>query len=101
VLVDRFSASATEDFVVHTLAVKNTLIIGQNTAGMLLSHGDSTRSLRYSGVTFNASGAGFIFPYGLFTEGIGFAPDIWVTGDALAATLGMLEHHLYQMVEMP
>jgi len=93
VLVDRFSMSASEVFISYALAVENTLIVGQNTGGVLISHGGTTGSLWYSGVSFNANRGGTIFPYGIFTEAIGFAPDIWVTGDALVATLGMLEHH--------
>ncbi|MCL2406098.1 MAG: hypothetical protein FWC92_11225, partial [Defluviitaleaceae bacterium] len=34
-----------------------------------------------------------LFPEGHFQESVGFAPDIWVSGDALTAALGLIENH--------
>jgi hypothetical protein len=94
-LVDRFTASAGEVFADHILSMENTLIIGQNTNGMILTGGVSTDkpfSLPHSGLYYQMGALYHIFDPAYFQEGIGIAPDVWVTGDALAAALAMLNN---------
>ena len=90
-LTDRFSASAADDFADRMLNLKNTLIIGQNTAGVL--HTDMffpNLSLPRSGLALSLGITIHIHPQGHLPEGIGIAPDLWVNGDALAAALALL-----------
>ena len=90
-LVDGASASAAEAFTDMTLNLENALIIGQNTWGVLLTDGRlNPFFLPNSGALFGFGTALHVFPEGHFSEGIGIAPDIWVNGDALEATLAML-----------
>jgi len=97
VLVDRFTASAGEQMVDLAFSMENVLVIGQNTAGVLItSSGWINSALPWSSITFDFSADMRVFPEGHFIEGIGFAPDIWVIGDALTAALNMLNHHLSQ-----
>jgi len=90
-LVDRFSASAAESFTDLMLNMTNTLIIGSNTNGTLnfdLTFGSLW--LPRSGIHFGLGTTMHVFPEGHLIEGVGIAPDIWVTGDALDATIAML-----------
>jgi hypothetical protein len=90
-LVDRFSASAAEIFTDLILNMTNTLIIGSNTGGALnfdLTFGNLW--LPRSGIHFGFGTTMHVFPEGHLIEGVGIAPDIWVTGDALDATITML-----------
>ena len=91
-LVDRYSASAAEVFVDYILNIENALIIGQNTSGTLITGRGTNRRMPNSGIGFSASDFFIIFPEGIFEEEIGFAPDIWVHGDALRATIEMLRN---------
>jgi hypothetical protein len=92
VLTDRFAGSAAESFVDLTFNLQNTLIIGTNTFGSLRADRFSTWSLPNSGIPFGFGRGLAIWPEGLFEEGIGIAPDIWVHGDALNAALAMLRN---------
>ena len=90
-LVDRHSASASEGFANIMLGMENTLIVGQNTSGTL------TTDLTWPNLNFPRTGvwAGFgharnIHPQGLLEEGIGIAPDLWVSGNALTAVINLL-----------
>ena len=96
VLIDRFTASAGESMTDLAFNMENTLVIGQNTSGVLLTRSSASNFLPWSNipVAFNSWLA--IHPEGHFAEGIGYAPDIWVMGDALTATLNMLNHHIIQ-----
>ena len=86
-LTDRYTASAGEGFVDFALNLENTLVIGQNTAGVAHKIGGPIFFLPHSGVPVQF-GAGIMFyPEGLFAEGVGFTPDIWTSGDALDAAL--------------
>ncbi|MCL2285617.1 MAG: Gfo/Idh/MocA family oxidoreductase, partial [Firmicutes bacterium] len=90
-LTDRFTASAGDAFADLMLNMENTLIIGQNTAGILLTCMMYTRlSLWRSGVPFGFGATIHIHPEGHLPEGIGIAPDLWVNGDALTAALALL-----------
>lgn len=89
-LVDRFSASASECFASRILSIENTLIVGQNTSGTIITNGGRLIYLPNSGIPVSFGNAQVIYPEGHFAEGIGIAPDIWVSGDALTAVLAML-----------
>jgi len=71
--------------------IENTLVIGQNTAGMLNTSGGSALFLPRSGQHISFGHFAHVHPPGHLPEGIGLTPDIWVHGDALAATFAMLE----------
>ena len=93
-LTDRFVGSAAEIFVKIAFNIENTLIIGQNTAGVAIAGGGSPPFpfLPSSGIEYSFGDRVVVYPEGLFEEGVGFAPDIWVHGDALAATIAMLRN---------
>ena len=93
-LTNRHTASAGDAFADLMLSMENTLIIGQNTAGVF--HTD----LRFPSLTLPNSGLHFGFgntinlhPPNHLPEGIGIAPDLWVNGDALTATLALLDRN--------
>ncbi|MCL2198274.1 MAG: S41 family peptidase [Defluviitaleaceae bacterium] len=91
-LTDRRTASAGEYFVDMAFNMQNTLVVGQNTSGTLLTGMTiSGLSLPHTGMTFSFGGNMAVFPKGHLPEGIGLTPDIWVNGDALEAVLAMLE----------
>jgi len=90
-LVDRHTYSAGDGFADIMFSMENTLVIGQNTGGML--HTDlsfTNMSLPRSGVSVDFGTTIFIHPEGHLPEGVGIAPDLWVNGDALTATLALL-----------
>jgi len=89
-LVDRRSASAAEAFADLMFSLDNALVIGQNTAGVL--HTDLTygRFLPNTRIHFGFGRSMFVHPQGHLPEGIGITPDIWVNGDALVATIALL-----------
>jgi len=91
-LVDRFTASAGDEFASRLLRLENSLIIGQNTAGVLLTDmfvGNMYLPNSGEAVVFGPSL--FVHPDGVLKEGVGVVPDIWVMGDALEAALALLE----------
>ena len=94
-LVDRVIGSAGEVFVDKMFRMENTLVVGQNTRGNLLSFGDGGMRLP-SGINVRISSFFTVHPDGHFVEGLGYAPDIWVEGDVLVAVLGMLGVHVVQ-----
>ena len=90
VLIDRFTISAGETFADQFSNIKNTLIIGQNTFGMLLTSSGLPLYLPNSGIPVRMGRFLLYHPDGVWEEGVGIAPDIWVTGDALSAALALL-----------
>ena len=88
-LVDGYTFSAGETFADLMLNMENTLIIGQNTFGGLISSSQRFY-LPYSNIPVNMGPFHNVFDEGGFMEGVGIAPDIWVNGDALEAALSML-----------
>lgn len=92
-LTDRFTTSTAEGFIDWALSMTNTLVIGNPTAGILAFSGDFGGRLHLpnSGINFGFGRSINLWPDGLFTEGAGIAPDIWVQGDALVAALALLE----------
>jgi len=94
-LVDSYSGSASEAMVSRFLRMENTLVIGQNTLGAFSANsGRANTVLPHSGIPFSFGDVAFVHPPNLFSEGRGFAPDIWVTGCALTATINMLNNHI-------
>jgi len=90
-LTDRATSSAAEDFVDRIFNIQNTLVIGTATAGALAF--DATYSpinLPNTGIPFGLGRAMMLWPDGHFAEGAGIVPDIWVSGDALAAALALV-----------
>ncbi|MCL2215503.1 MAG: S41 family peptidase [Defluviitaleaceae bacterium] len=90
VLTDRYVWSAAEMFVDLSTNISNTLIIGTNTGGVVHFKGYQSGTMPRSGVRFNFASAAIVWPEGHCPERVGITPDIWVRGDALAATLAML-----------
>jgi len=91
-LVDRFSGSASEVFTSHVLSMENTLVIGQNTVGALLTSAFFNLHLPNSGIPVVAGPTFFVHPEGQWQEGIGYAPDVWVIGDTLTAAFAILNN---------
>jgi len=89
-LADTFTMSAGEIFANYMFSMENTLVIGQNTSGALINRGYAPMFLPYSGILFAPGRSLFVHCQGHFTEGVGFAPDIWVHGDALVAALTLV-----------
>jgi len=95
ILSGRRTFSTGERMVDLALNLRNTLFIGHNTGGVYITGRSSwIPALPNSRIRIEFGGGMHIFPDGHFREGVGFAPDIWVTGCALAAALGMIEHHV-------
>ncbi|MCL2202865.1 MAG: S41 family peptidase [Defluviitaleaceae bacterium] len=90
VLADRFTGSSAEFLVDLTTNITNTLIVGTNTRGVANFGGNYVKTMPRSGVPFRFSNRAIFWPEGHLPEGIGIAPDIWVSGDALTAALAML-----------
>ena len=95
-LIDRWTASAGEMFTDKAFNMENALIIGQNTMGALINNANYQELyLPNSGFPFGLGRTTIIHPQGHLPEGVGLTPDIWVKGDALEATLAMLDRHFY------
>ena len=90
-LVDRHTFSSGEIFTDQMLNIENTIILGQNTAGALLTSSSHPLFLPNSGIRFFMGSIHFAFHDNEWKEGIGIAPDIWVIGDALTAALAIIE----------
>lgn len=89
-LIDRYVYSAGEVFTDLINSIENTLVIGQNTAGTLITGGFITYYLPNSNVAFSITHSFHIFDEAYFREGVGIAPDVWVVGDASKAALAIL-----------
>ncbi|MCL2388505.1 MAG: S41 family peptidase, partial [Defluviitaleaceae bacterium] len=91
VLVDRFTLSSGEIFADQFTNVENTLVIGQNTFGMLLTSSGLPLYLPNSGMPVSMGRYKLVHPENTWQEGVGFSPDIWVLGDALTAAWAILD----------
>ena len=89
-LIDRYAASAGENFTDQILSLENTLVIGQNTAGVLLTGGMDQFFLPNSDIQIDMGIIYNIWDEAHFKEGAGISTDVWVIGDALQAALAML-----------
>jgi C-terminal processing protease CtpA/Prc len=88
VLVDRRCASSCESFVMYARQLPNTLIVGENTAGVGVFGQVRSYRLPHSGIWMQAGGKWFHDPdpKKMAQEGHGYEPDIWLdTEDPLAA----------------
>jgi len=93
VLIDRNTASAGEMFTDLIFNIENTIVIGQNTMGCIISNMAYPHlRLPNTRMPFAFGTSVFMWPEGHFAEGTGFAPNVWVTGCALTATLAMLKN---------
>jgi len=90
ILIDRFTLSSGETFADQFTNIENTLIIGQNTMGMLLTSSGLPLYLPHSGMPVSMGRHMLVHPDDGWEEGIGISPDVWVVGDALTAALAML-----------
>jgi len=91
VLIDRHTSSAGEFFTDMVFNVENVIVIGQNTEGNLISDAQYPNlRLPNSGINIRLGLSVMLWPEGHFSEGAGIAPNVWVTGCALTATLAML-----------
>lgn len=79
VLTGKNTASAGETFVDAATNVENTLIIGNNTFGMLVSNASTFFPLPESGIAIQLGSNLSIFAEGSFEEYVGFSPDLWVS----------------------
>ena len=92
ILTDRWTGSAAERVVDIALNVRNTLVVGQNTSGVMRGiQGPHSMFMQNSGLPFSFGYGVLFFPDG-FGEGVGFAPDIWATGDALDVIMAFLRN---------
>ena len=89
ILTSKGTASAADNFTDMAFNIKNTLVIGSNTTGMFTSAAAVGVKMPESGMVgqmgFNLS----VFDDGHFREGVGFMPDLWVSGDALDTALAL------------
>lgn len=87
VLTSKHTASSADNFTDITFNVKNSVVIGSNTAGVMLS----TASIGIKAPNTGTIGQmGFnlaVYDPGHFQEGVGIMPDLWASGDALEAAL--------------
>ncbi|MCL2424996.1 MAG: S41 family peptidase [Oscillospiraceae bacterium] len=91
VLVDRHTSSAGEYFVDLVFNVENTIVIGQNTFGVLTVDAAYPHlRMPNSGMPVRLGRSIMFWSEEHFVEGVGFRPDVWVTGCALTATIAML-----------
>lgn len=92
ILTGKNTASAAEIFVDAARNVENTLIIGQNTYGMLTSNAYTVMYLPNSGVAVQLGCNLCVFPEGDFEEFVGYQPDLWTSADALDVALNLVQN---------
>ena len=93
-LTGRGAGSAADGFADLALNLENSLIIGQNTAGVL--HTDLTYPslfLPKSNIRVGFGRSIFVHPENHLPEGVGISPDIWAMGDALQAALSLIANN--------
>ena len=92
ILTGKNTASAAEIFVDAARNVENTLIIGQNTYGVLTSNAYTVMYLPNSGVAVQLGCNLCVFPEGDFEEFVGYQPDLWTSADALEVALNLVQN---------
>jgi C-terminal processing protease CtpA/Prc len=90
-LINRADGSAAEQFTDLIMSMENTLVIGQNTSGTLVTGSMLVLYLPNSNIQVTMPMDFNLFDEAYFLEGIGIAPDVWVVGDSLKAALAILE----------
>ena len=94
VLVDSRTASGGEQSLISILGIDNTLVIGNDTWGVFVTHAGNFLTLPNSGIEFSNINIMPILPPELTRfEGRGIPPDVTVTSntDVLTAVLNLLE----------
>lgn len=91
VLTGKNTASAAETFTDMARNLENTLVIGQNTFGCLVSNAYTVMYLPASGAAVQLGSDVSVFPENDFVEFEGFQPDLWVNGDAEEAAVRLVK----------
>lgn len=90
VLTSKGTASSADNFTDIAFNIENSLVIGSNTAGVMVSSASVGVKLPNTGIIgqmgFNFS----VYDPEHFREGVGFMPDIWTSGDALEAAVALV-----------
>jgi hypothetical protein len=98
VLMDNGDYSAGEVLLFALRNRQNTIFVGVNSSGSLLSGGGQQVVLPNSGINVTyGNGLFFWYDERVFQEGRGFLPDIWVGGDALERVEALIAY--YQLAE--
>ena len=85
-----FEVSGGETFADQFTNIENTLVIGQNTFGMLTTSSGTPHYLPNSGMPVSMGRYLLLHPENTWIEGVGFEPDIWVVGNALNAAFALI-----------
>lgn len=93
-LTGKNTASAAETFTDIARNLENTLIIGENTYGCMVSNAYTVITLPNSKIAVQLGSDLNIFPEGDFQEFIGFQPDLWADGDAEQAAAAFAARYL-------
>ena len=94
VLVAQYTRSAAEHLVAALLNKENVILVGTNTNGSLLGDGGINAVLPNSHIDLGfGSFINLYYDDTVFTELSGFAPDIWVNGDALQSVLNLISYY--------
>lgn len=94
VLVDSRTFSAGEWLIAALRNKDNVIFVGTNSGGGLMSDNAIKIVLPNSKINIQCgSGLGFYYDDTVFTEEIGFSPDIWVNTDAMQHTLNLISYY--------
>lgn len=89
VLTARRTSSAAEGFTDLMHNLQNVVTIGANTGGVLTNGANYGLALPYSGLFFQFGECLFYWDPSYFQEGVGLAPDVYLTGDRLQERLNL------------
>lgn len=94
ILVNTFSASSSEIFVDLARDMENVVIVGTNTSGTLFNSATFMQQLPFSKTRLTYGADLRVWQDGVFAEGQGFQPDIWIgEGDALERTINLIKNY--------
>lgn len=93
ILMDKNVASSGESLILHMLNMQNTVLIGSNTGGVLLSNAEVGFVLPNSRIQVICGSELDLLNPGVFNECQGFSPDIWVGGDSLSRVIKMIHYY--------
>lgn len=91
VLTNKNTASSADNFTDLSFNVENSLVIGSNTAGVMLSTASVGIKAPNTGIIGQMGFDLHVYDPSHFQEGIGFQPDLWTSGDALEAALALVK----------
>lgn len=83
VVIDKLVASSAEVFIEYLYSLDNVILVGTNTGGALRSNSFANGRLYNSKIRFSFGNSLSLYNDEVFSEGIGFQPDIWI-GDNTA-----------------